>query len=201
MWSSPVPHCTQTDRNAIILGGNKNPKSLLPAETHAQFCWFELHPHQDLGILCQYHRVAQLHRLLGFLQLQSNIYFHSHPPPFSCSGHTAPLFIFFFHLQSSTPHIFTKGSIQNGNFKKKFITSVNQQIVFISNKATLSFFSFHLDLAVLNSTTNGTIKCRMKMKWKSWDVIWGLFKYHVLSALLLKLQPICVIYALHFHLS
>lgn len=35
-------------------------------------------------------------------------------------------------------HIFTKGNIQNGNLKK-FITSVNQQIVIISNKATLYF--------------------------------------------------------------
>lgn len=80
--------------------------------------------------------------------------------PFHCRGCTA---LFFFHLQSRTPQVFTKGSIQNGHLEK-FITSVNQQIVFISNKATSSLSFFHLHLAMLNSGKNGAIKCRMEMK-------------------------------------
>lgn len=51
----------QTAVNAIILGGKKN-NSPLSAETRLQFCWYELHPRQKPGVLCQYHMLAWLHR-------------------------------------------------------------------------------------------------------------------------------------------
>lgn len=81
--------------------------------------------------------------LLGFLQLQSNIYFLSlFFLSFLSAVVVAQLLYLFFFFSSSKQHTthFHKRKYSKWSFKKKFITSVNQQIVFISNKATLSFF-------------------------------------------------------------
>lgn len=101
-----------------------------------------------------------------------------------------------FYLQSSIPH-FHKRKYSKWSFKKVYYISELANSIYFQ-QSHIIFVFFHLDLAVFNSSKNGTKKCRMGMKWKSWDVIWGLFNYNVLPALLPKMQPISVHLCLTF---
>lgn len=146
--------------------GEKNPNPSFPQKHTHSFAGVTSTPGPRNTLPVSYASTVTLAVLLGHCSFNPTSVSAPHPPLFFSFLSTVVVaqLLYFFHLQHSIPHVFTKGSIQSGHLKKVYYISESANSIYFKQSHIIFFFFFHLDLAVLNSSKNGTLKCGMEMK-------------------------------------
>lgn len=145
MWSHQY-HTAHTDCCKCHYTGGKPPPKIPPfhRNTHS-FAGVTSTPGPRNTLPVSYASTVTLAVLLGHCSFNlTSVSAPRPPPPFFpfLSTVVVAQLLYFFHLQHSIAHVFTKGSIQSGHLKKVYYISESANSIYFKQSHIIFFSSF-----------------------------------------------------------